>query len=125
MALQVSLGRGVTRAAYDPATLPTLAELQAKQLADFQSAYGAIDLAKDQKLASWSGLISDYAKKHAQGNYNNYAPFNGCMEKVVVNKDGKLPIKWLSAGQLYALSSDGLKTLGISELDSAVIATID
>jgi len=44
MALTLSIGRGLIRSAYDPTTLPTLAEILSKLKSDFVTQFGNLDL---------------------------------------------------------------------------------
>lgn len=125
MALQISLGRGIVKAAISPESMPTLADLNAKQLSDFKQAYGDIDLDRNQKASDWQSFINDVDAKQKQGNFENFAPYKGSMEKVFVDKTSAYPLTWCWSGRLCAITADGFKSIGIRELDSNVFATID
>lgn len=125
MALNISLGRGLVRAAISPETLPSMADMNAKMLQDFKQAYGDIDLARNQDLGTWQPFINDTAQKQEQGVYETFAPYNGSMEKVFVDKAGAYPLTWCWSGRLCAITANGFKSIGIAELDANVIATID
>lgn len=120
MALQISLGRGLVRSAYDPATLPSLSELNAKQKQDFQTSFGQIDLSS-ATLAQFNAFKTAALAAQAQNNFENFAPFKGSMVRVYAASSGDYPLTWAFGGKLYALTSDGLKSMGIED----TIATID
>jgi len=124
MALAIALGRGVMKAAYDPSTLPSFSELNAAMLADFKAQFGNIDLATSQ-LSAFSTFKASALEHQGAGNYENFAPFNGSLVRVFAASEGNYPLTWTFAGKLYALTSNGLKSIGIADLDAAVIATID
>lgn len=119
MALAIALGRGVMKAAYDPSTLPSLSELNAKQKQDFQTLYGQIDLSS-ATLAQFNAFKAAALAAQTQGNFENFAPFNGSMVRVYAASSGDYPLTWAFGGKLYALTSDGLKSMGIED----TIATI-
>lgn len=124
MALQISLGRGLVRAAIAPESMPTLSDINARMLADFKQKYGDIDLGRSNDLTAWGPFINDADAQQKLGVSENFAPHNGSMEKVFVDKVGAYPISWCCSGRLYALTATGLKSIGISELDANVLATI-
>ena len=127
MALTLSIGRGLMRAAYDPETVPSLEQVLSKLKSDFVTMYGDLDLSEDS-LSDFATFVAAAAEAAAEGNFETYAPFNGSMVRVFVDQQSSNVITWGWGAELYALTADGLIHFGLVALkqyNQAVIATID
>lgn len=127
MALTLSIGRGLMRAAYDPETVPSLEQVLSKLKSDFVTMYGDLDLSTDS-LSDFSTFIAAAVEAADQGDFETYAPFKGSMVRVFVDQQSSNVITWCWGAELYALTADGLIHQGLvalKEYNSAVIATID
>lgn len=127
MALTLSIGRGLMRAAYDPETVPSLEQVLSKLKSDFVTMYGDLDLSTDS-LSDFSTFIAAAVEAAGQGDFETYAPYKGSMVRVFVDQQSSNVITWCWGAELYALTADGLIHQGLvalKEYNQAVIATID
>lgn len=127
MALTIFTGRGLMRAAYDPESVPTLAQVLSKLKSDFVTMYGKLDLAVNS-LSDFSTFVAAAVEAAAQNDFEIYAPYKGSMVRVFVDQQSSNVITWCWGAELYALTADGLIHFGLVALkqyNQAVIATID
>lgn len=126
MALTLSIGRGLIRSAYDPATLPTLAEILSNLKSDFVTQFGNLDLFTGS-LSDFATFVAAAAERGRQGDFETYAPYKGSMVRVYVNQNSSNVITWCYGGELYGLTENGLIHFGLEvlkEYDAATIATM-
>lgn len=127
MALTLSIGRGLMRAAYDPETIPSLAQVLFRLKSDFITQFGNLDLAINS-LSDFATFVAAATEAAQNNDFEIYAPFNGSMVRVFIDQNSSNVITWGRGAELYALTEDGLIHFGLvalKEYNKAVIATID
>ncbi len=127
MALTLSIGRGLMRAAYDPATIPSLSQVLSRLKSDFVTQFGNLDLSTNS-LADFATFVAAASEAAGDNDFEIYAPYKGSMVRVFVNENSSNVITWCWGAELYALTADGLIHFGLVALkqyNEAVIATID